>query len=89
MVDQQLARGELLAIHGLILLEPVHYLLSTVQIRKTEGPCRGNGLAVGDSPRAPRIKTPAPGFPHAIPTSETGREAEPKHGTNVPFGGGG
>lgn len=38
MVNQQLARRELFPIDGLVLPEPVHDLLSPVQIHKPEGP---------------------------------------------------
>lgn len=42
LVNQQLARGELLPVGSLVPPEPVHYLLSTVQIHEAEGPCRGS-----------------------------------------------
>jgi len=38
VVDEQLARGELFSVGGLVLPEPVHYLLSAVQIHEAEGP---------------------------------------------------
>lgn len=38
MVEEQLARGKLCSIGRLVLPEPVHYLLSTIQIHKAEGP---------------------------------------------------
>lgn len=38
VVDEQLARGKLCSIGRLVLAEPVHYLLSTIQVHKAEGP---------------------------------------------------
>jgi hypothetical protein len=37
MVKEQLAWGELFSIDSLILPEPVHYLLSSIQVHKAEG----------------------------------------------------
>lgn len=42
LVDQQLAWGELFPVGSLVPLEPVHYLLSTIQIHEAEGPCGGS-----------------------------------------------
>lgn len=38
MVEEQLAWGKLYSVGRLVLPEPVHYLLRTVQIHKAEGP---------------------------------------------------
>lgn len=82
LVNQQLAWGELFPVGSLVPLEPVHYLLSTIQVHEAEGPCGGSRTLLKETAtRALGQSKPPPQPPR--PTSETGGEAESKDRSDV------